>query len=117
MQWYWQAWRQYAEFHGRTSRQGFWMFFLIHVGISIFIITVEIGLGLFSAIDISYSVLTLLPQLSITVRRLHDTGRSGYWALLIMMPLIGFIVLIIMLCEKGDSDDNTFGFSPLRGNI
>lgn len=117
MQWYWQAWRQYAEFYGRTSRQGFWMFFLIHASISIFIITVEISLGLFGAIDIGYSVLTLLPQFAITVRRLHDTGRSGYWILLTIIPVIGFIVLIIMLCEQGDSDDNSFGFSPLRGNI
>jgi len=117
MKWYWQAWRQYAEFYGRTSRHGFWMFFLIHAGISILIITVEITLELYEVLDIGYSLLSLLPQLAITVRRLHDTGRSGYWIFIIAVPLIGIIALIIMLCEKGDSENNTFGFSPLQGNM
>lgn len=68
--------------------------------------------GYFASI---WSLLTFLPSLAVTVRRLHDTGRSGWWILIMLVPLIGFILMIVWLVRRGDSGANQHGPDPLSG--
>lgn len=83
------AWRKYAVFEGRSRRREFWLFFLIHViasliaamadnalGVTFTIFAVNLGAGY---VYLAYSLVVMLPGLSVMVRRLHDTGRSGWW--------------------------------------
>jgi uncharacterized membrane protein YhaH (DUF805 family) len=85
---------KYVDFSGRASRSEYWWFALfVFLGSSV--------LGIFSFwLNIIFLLATLLPQLAAATRRLHDTGRSGWWQLIGFIPLIGWIVLIVFLCEK-----------------
>ena len=57
----------------------------------------------------SYSLGTLVPNLAVGVRRLHDTGRSGWWSLIGLIPLVGWILLIIWYCQKENEAENRYG--------
>lgn len=110
MIWYWLAWKQCLIFEGRTSRKAFWMFFLINFCIGSIFIWAEIYLKLHWAFDVIYTCASLLPTLSITIRRLHDIDRSGWWTLLIFVPGLGVLILLFLLAQKskGSSDHNDF---------
>jgi uncharacterized membrane protein YhaH (DUF805 family) len=102
----------YANFNGRASRPAFWWWFL-------FGILVGVGANILDAIFGSYPVFTgiaglalLLPDLAVGVRRLHDTGRTGWWLLIGLIPLIGFIVLLIFYLQEGDQGENEYGAPP-----
>jgi uncharacterized membrane protein YhaH (DUF805 family) len=106
----------YAKFDGRASRSSFWWWVLFVVIASI------VANILDSAIDISiFSIIVslglLLPGLSKAIRRLHDTGRSGWWVLIGLIPLIGFIVLLIFYLEKSDPVANEYGAAPDTGAV
>jgi uncharacterized membrane protein YhaH (DUF805 family) len=99
----------YAKFDGRASRPAFWWWFLfvILVGIAADIIGVAIhSVALTSGI---VSLALLLPNLSVSIRRLHDTDRSGWWVLIALIPLIGFIVLLIFYLQDSDPGENKHG--------
>jgi uncharacterized membrane protein YhaH (DUF805 family) len=89
--------RKYVDFDGCASRSEFWWWFLFTVIVSIVCQRVSYGLsGVFS-------LLTLLPSIAVGVRRLHDTNRSGWWMLLYLLPVIGWIVLIVFWVESSQS--------------
>jgi len=94
--------KEYDEFKGRVSRKKFWMFVLVSFIISILLIYINIG------IFMVYSLLILLPSLGVTVRRLHDTNRSGRFILLLLIPLIGGIYLMILCSEESKNDKNKY---------
>jgi uncharacterized membrane protein YhaH (DUF805 family) len=110
--------RNYVSFAGRAARSEFWFWFLFTVLVSIaagildFVIS---GGGRLSPISGLASLALFLPGLAVSVRRLHDTDRSGWWILLILIPLIGAIVLLIWYCTRGTPDPNRFGPDPLAG--
>ncbi|HHB81462.1 MAG TPA: DUF805 domain-containing protein, partial [Aliiroseovarius sp.] len=62
-----------------------------------------------------FMLATFLPNISVMVRRLHDTDRSGWWYWIVLVPLIGFILLIVWFASKGTTGDNRFGPDPLGG--
>jgi uncharacterized membrane protein YhaH (DUF805 family) len=103
---------KYVEFKGRARRPEYWWFILFYVllliGLSILdaIITLAGGPGLLSTLA---SLGLFLPTLAAQVRRLHDTDRSGWWVLFGIIPLIGWIVLLIFLCQRGTDGPNRFG--------
>jgi len=97
---------EYDEFRGRVSRKKFWMFVLVSLIISIILIFINIGIFLV------YSVLVTLPSLGVTVRRLHDTNRSGWFLLIELVPVIGGIYLLILCAEEGIPDENDYGKKP-----
>ena len=101
----------YAKFDGRASRPAFWwwVLFVIIVSIVASILDAAIDATIFSII---VSLGLLLPGLSKAIRRLHDTGRSGWWVLIILIPLIGFIVLLIFYLEKSEPTENEYGPPP-----
>jgi uncharacterized membrane protein YhaH (DUF805 family) len=98
----------YTDFEGRASRPAVWWWFLfgIIVGLSATILDAIIGTTILSVIA---ALALLLPNLSVGIRRLHDTGRTGWWILIGFIPLIGLIVLLIFYVQEGDSGENNYG--------
>lgn len=121
---------KYVTFSGRAQRSELWWFFLFYfVGLlvlsgfdSVLFGTVTTAPGSFEAstdtpILTGIAMLaTFLPYLAVSVRRLHDTGRSGWWILIGLVPIIGFILLIVWYASKGSNGKNRFGPDPLGGN-
>jgi len=119
---------KYVTFSGRAARSEFWWWmlfvWLVQIGLSIvdsvLFGTVETGDGSFSAstntpiLSSIFSLAVFLPTISVTVRRLHDTDRSGWWYWLALIPLIGIIVLIVWWATKGTDGRNRFGDDPLN---
>jgi uncharacterized membrane protein YhaH (DUF805 family) len=122
MQWYLKVLRQYADFEGRARRTEYWMFVLFSVIISIVLNVLDNLLGLaFMAgtagwLSLLYSLAVLLPSLGVSVRRLHDTGRSGWWVLIALVPLVGAIVLIVFTATEGNRGPNAYGPDPKVGD-
>ncbi len=86
---------KYADFNGRATRSEFWWFVL-------FLVLVSLGLSIISAIlSALFSLAILLPSITVSTRRLHDTGRSGWWQLIGFVPIIGWIVLIVFMAQEG----------------
>lgn len=118
MNWYLDVLKKYAVFNGRARRAEYWYFMLFNFLISIFLVTIdfvggsfntETGVGLLSGI---YSLAVLIPGISVTVRRLHDADRSGWWLLIPLIPIIGGIVLFIFMIQDSTPGDNQYGPNP-----
>lgn len=111
--------RKYFTFSGRAVRSEYWYFALFCFlgslllgGVDMMVFDSEIGdLELFSSL---FSLATIIPGISACSRRLHDIGRSGWWQLLLLVPLIGVIILIYWLCKSGEGD-NDYGPVPAGG--
>jgi uncharacterized membrane protein YhaH (DUF805 family) len=110
---------KYATFSGRARRAEYWWFTLF-----LFIANAILGLldgmsfgwghGMGQPLSALFSLATFLPSLAVSVRRLHDTGRSGWWLLLVLIPLIGWLVLLWWFVTEGDAGANAYGPDPLR---
>ena len=118
MNWYLSVLKNYATFSGRARRAEYWMFFLFHFLAAVVLsfidglmgsIDSDSGLGAMAAI---YILLTFIPNLAVTVRRLHDTNRSGWWLLLYLVPLIGPITILIFTFLDGTASTNDYGDNP-----
>jgi len=98
----------YTKFDGRASRPAFWWWFLfgILVGIAANIVDAIIGTTILSII---VGLGLLLPDISVGIRRLHDTDRTGWWLLIGLIPLIGLIVLLIFFVQQSDAGENRYG--------
>ena len=125
MQWYLKALKQYADFGGRARRTEFWMFVLVNVVISVVLGIVDTATGTANAYAVGgmasyspgilgglYALAVLIPSIAVTVRRLHDTDRSGWWLLIAFVPLLGAIALIVFYCMDGTPGPNKFGPDP-----
>lgn len=88
------------------------MFVLFSLIVSIILTIVEAILGVSSVLTGLYSLAVLLPTLAVSVRRLHDTGRSGWWLLIGLIPLIGGIILLVFSCMDSDPNENQYGPNP-----
>lgn len=107
---------QYVGFSGRAMRSEYWYWVLFSVLVSIVASVVDVilfGIDGTSPLNSIVSLVLLLPGLAVSVRRLHDIGRSGWWLLLSVIPLIGWIVLIVWTATRGDATENRFGPPPL----
>ena len=117
---YVQGLEQYADFEGRARRAEFWWFNLVLYGINIVIVILGAVLGEFWAVLETVSTVVLwihglallLPQLAVTARRLHDTGKSGWWMLLMLIPILGWIPLLVFLLTPSDAGQNRYGREP-----
>lgn len=111
MDWYIGVLKKYVEFNGRARRTEYWMFFLFNFIVS-FVLGFIDGLLGTGVLGLIYALAVLLPSLAVAVRRLHDTGRSGWWVLIGLIPLIGVIVLIYFFVLDSETGDNAYGPSP-----
>ena len=112
MNWYLAALKKYAEFKGRSRRMEFWMFALFYwIGVVVLMV-VEGFIGLAGILSGLFALGHLVPNIAVTIRRLHDTDRSGWWLLIVLVPAIGFIVLLVFMCMDGTAGANRFGPNP-----
>ena len=110
--------KKYACFSGRARRQEYWLFVLFNFIASTILKFIAgalismTGLAVLAIIPLLYSLAVLIPGFAVLFRRLHDTGRSGWWWLIGFIPLIGAIVLIIFCCLDSQPGDNQYGPNP-----
>ncbi len=111
--------QKYADFGTRSSRSEYWFWVLgIFIGyVALFILSALlgwIGLGFIGAIIYAIFMLGIIvPSLAVTVRRLHDVGRSGWFVLLSLIPIVGFIILLVWEVTAGQPEENQWGPNPL----
>jgi uncharacterized membrane protein YhaH (DUF805 family) len=104
----------YVNFSDRAIRSQYW-FWALFTTIGVLVTGGIDGVdGMTLAYPI-FGLVTILPSLAVAVRRLHDLDRSGWWLLLVLIPLIGSIVLLIWFCTRGTDGSNRFGPDPLAG--
>ncbi|HEX5558575.1 MAG TPA: DUF805 domain-containing protein [Gaiellales bacterium] len=114
MHWYTDVIRQYAVFDGRATRPQYWWFALINAVISLVLRLAIPGAGLI--ISELYGLAVLLPSIGVAIRRLHDTNRTGWWILVVLIPVVGWVWLIVLLARPGDTGPNQYGPPPGSGN-
>ncbi len=100
--------RNYVTFTGRAARSEFWLFVLMNFFVTSFVSFLASIVYLPVLLSI-YSIAVFLPFLALSARRLHDTDRSAWWILIFLLPLIGFIVLLVFFIQKGSKKENRFG--------
>ncbi len=121
MEWYLKVMRDnYANFNGRARRKEYWMFTLYFL---LFALLAGFVIGILSAVGETVAMIAiilavvwylahLVPSLAVTVRRLHDTGKSGWFYLLAIIPYIGGLIIFIFTVIEGDKGDNKYGPDP-----
>jgi len=105
------AFAKYTQFSGRSSRSAFWYWYLFEIVAGVAATLVDAILGTSPLVGVVLGLAILLPGIAVAIRRLHDTGRSGWWLLLWFLPLIGPIVLIVFYLFKSDGP-NKYGAGP-----
>jgi uncharacterized membrane protein YhaH (DUF805 family) len=123
MSWFLTALQNYAVFSGRARRSEYWYFALFYLIFYAVGAMLDVMTGTFdkaAGIGLCTGILTLaflIPSLSVTVRRLHDTGRSGWWLLIGLIPVVGAIILLVFLAQDSESGANQHGANPKAGPI
>ena len=123
MNWYIDVLKKYAVFSGRAGRKEFWMFILFNFIIEIFLWGIEFIVAhtlerniianlVILIISSIYTLGVMCPSIAVTVRRLHDTGRSGWWILIELVPIIGTIVLVVFTVQDSKQGYNQHGPNP-----
>ena len=114
MNWYIKVLNQYFDFKGRARRTEYWMFTLVSVIISWSIIGFSLAIqsSELNILEDLYSLAVLIPSLAVSVRRLHDIGKSGWNLLLVLIPFIGAIILLVWMCEDSQHGTNKWGKNP-----
>lgn len=118
MNWYREALRKYATFEGRARRKEYWFFVLFNFLAVVVLSVVDMMIGTFDEkaeiglLSGVYLLAVLIPSIAVTVRRLHDTDRSGWWILLNFIPVIGSIVILVFAVLDSQPGGNRFGPNP-----
>ncbi len=118
MNWYLKVLKQYADFNGRARRKEYWMFVLFHIIFIFIAMALDNVLGLtFSSLPYGfiyalYALVLLIPGIAVAIRRLHDTGRSGWWILIGLVPIIGGIWLLVLMVFDSNPGENAYGPNP-----
>ena len=123
MSWYLAVLRKYAQFSGRARRKEYWMFALFNMIFTVVLAFLDqllgtviegAGVGILGSI---YGLAVLLPGLAVAIRRLHDVGKSGWWYLIILIPLIGAIWLLVLMVTDSQAGANQYGPNPKEGTV
>ena len=118
MDWFVTVLKRYAVFTGRAGRPEFWSFTLVYLVSSVVLSFIDgilgttsarTGVGLLSGV---FAVALFVPALAVTVRRLHDCDRSGWWTVISLVPVLGALVLLVLVLLKGTPGPNRFGSGP-----
>lgn len=111
--------RKYSIFTGRSRRKEYWYYFIVNVliaiGLSIIGSILKSLLGtdvIGNAMGIIFTLALLVPGTAVTIRRLHDTGRSGWWILISLIPFVGAIILLVLLAADSQPGENKYGPNP-----
>jgi uncharacterized membrane protein YhaH (DUF805 family) len=120
MSWYLVVLKKYAVFNGRARRREYWSFYLYNLLIVVLFISIlsllgNISEGLLIALSVlifAYSLAIILPAWAVAVCRLHDSGRSGWWLLVSLIPFIGGIWLLVLFLTDSQPGENAYGPDP-----
>lgn len=119
MKWYLKVLKQYADFNGRARRTEYWMYLLFNIIFLFAAAILDNILGLkfspeipYGFIYMIYALAVFIPGLAVTVRRLHDVDKSGWFVLIAFIPLVGAIWLLILYCMEGTPGTNQYGVNP-----
>jgi uncharacterized membrane protein YhaH (DUF805 family) len=122
MSWYFNVWKKYAVFSGRARRKEYWMFVLFNLIAAIILMVLDNLFGTnftvgemvlpYGFLYLIYMLAIIIPSLAVAVRRLHDTDRSGGWIFISLVPFIGGIWLLVLMCLEGTRGANRFGEDP-----
>jgi uncharacterized membrane protein YhaH (DUF805 family) len=122
MEWATLPLKKYAQFDGRSRRKEYWSYFLLTIGLNIVanILDSIVGMGgmvwgLWGPLTLLLTLALLVPGIAVTIRRLHDTGRSGWWWLIVLIPFIGALVLLYFMVIEGTPGPNEYGPDPKGG--
>ena len=92
--WYLDAWRNFGNFEGRSQRAAYWHFSLVHLIVVFICVFLDVGLFRAPVLTALYGLAAVIPGLSLSVRRLHDAGRSGWWLLVGVVPAVGQVAVL-----------------------
>jgi len=107
---YLDAWHKYLNFSGRATRKDYWGFFLINILVAVIIGLAEAIVGMDDGFLSSlYALAVICPNITLCTRRLHDVGRSGWWQLANIIPLLNFYLLYLLWIKPGSADSNKYG--------
>ncbi|MCG7535015.1 DUF805 domain-containing protein [Pseudoalteromonas sp. OOF1S-7] len=115
---YLSALKKYAVFNGRARRKEYWLFMLCNIIVTIVLGLVDMTLGLYSEesgfglLSGLYALAVIIPSIALSIRRLHDTGRSGWWILISLVPVIGPLVLLVFYVIDSTPGENDYGPNP-----
>jgi len=105
----------YTKFSGRAARPAYWWWFLFAILVGIGANIIDAIIGTFGVISGLVGLALLLPGLSVSIRRLHDINRSGWWILIFIIPIVGFILWLVWFLREGDPGENKYGPPPVAG--
>ena len=106
MEWYLKVLKQYGDFSGRARRKEYWMFVLFNI------IFTGIATLISPKLYAIYALAVLIPHLAVSVRRLHDVGKSGWMCFIALIPLIGAIWLLVLMLTDSNPGENEYGANP-----
>tara|TARA_B100001250_G_C19242209_1_gene547038 strand:- start:104 stop:478 length:375 start_codon:yes stop_codon:yes gene_type:complete len=121
MNYYLSAMQNYAEFNGRSRRKEFWMFTLIYTVILIVAMILDSLFGsyyyigdveIIGYLELITSIIHIVPSIAVTIRRLHDINKTGWFFCVILIPLAGIIWYLVMMCTNGTNGENEYGTDP-----
>ena len=105
--------KKYAVFSGRAQRAEYWYFYLFSMIINSVLVIFSFIIGdNWDTLGILFSLAIIIPTLAVTIRRLHDTGRSGWMILISLIPLVGGIWLLILMIIDSQAGENKYGPNP-----
>ena len=108
--WYAEVLRKYTVFSGRAGRPEYWWFTLANIIVYVILDILGFAVGsIFQIVGGIYGLAVFLPSIGVSIRRLHDTNRSGWWILIGLVPLVGWIVLLVFYCSAGTPGENSYG--------
>ncbi|USD51642.1 DUF805 domain-containing protein [Vibrio sp. SCSIO 43153] len=116
--WYYKVILNYTNFNGRARRQEYWYFTLVNVLVNLVMGIIDRVIGSVMQMDnfgffgVIYALFIMIPSIAVTVRRLHDSGRTGWWALIAFVPVIGILVLLYFLIQDSEEGSNQYGANP-----
>ena len=116
-------WSRFADFKGRSRRSEYWYIQLFLVATNLAVAGIDLALmdgdldrfianGGGGIVGLIWIFATIVPALAVLIRRLHDTGRTGWWALVGLVPFVGAIVLLVFTVTDSSPGENKYGTSP-----
>ena len=123
LKWYYEVLKNYTVFSGRASRKEFWYFTLLNIIITIVLGVLDLVTGSYLTesgiwfLSGGYALALLMPSIAVSIRRLHDTDRSGWWVLFSLVPLIGIIVFYVFMAQDSKPGENQYGLNPREVSV
>lgn len=125
MEWMVMPYKRYADFSGRSQRTEYWMFMLLYLIVIVALLALSaaldgLGGGTMSSIFIAplviFIIASIVPMIAVTVRRLHDQDKSGWFYLINFIPYVGGFIMLVFMCIDGTPGSNQYGPDPKGGD-